>query len=275
MEGKSGGALGKPDSERSGTQSIERAVSLLREIATRGQFGWQLSDLAGRCGLGKSTAHRVLACLVRERLVRQRPSDRHYMPGPLLFELGLALPELGDLQQKSRSRLATIARRTSSVALLLFRSGDDFVCASSVRGDEPRALTISPGTRRPLVSSAGGAAILLALPVSEAREIVQRNLDYLKDMGRARVRAIRSMLSRTHAEGFAINEGIIVPGINAYALALRNASATPFASIMVAGSAAALPPQRFPEVRRLLEAAVEDLQSTFDYPDFPSRPDPK
>jgi DNA-binding IclR family transcriptional regulator len=247
--------------ERSGTQSIERAIALLREISARGHFGWQLSDLAARCQLGKSTAHRMLACLVHERLVSQRPADRHYMPGPMLFELGLALPELGELQSRARSRLATLARGTSGAAFLFFRSGDDYVCAARVGGAELRALTIFPGTRRPLVTSAGGAAILLALPVPVARGTIQRNFANLRASGysKARARAIRRMLERTHAEGFAINAGDIVPGVNAFGLALCDAAGEPFASVVVAGSERALPLVRLPEIRRLMQEAVEDL----------------
>ena len=75
-----------------GTQSLGRSIRLMRVLATRGEIGWRLSDLAAACGLDKGTAHRILASLVQERLVRQRPGDRRYLPGPLLFELSLALP---------------------------------------------------------------------------------------------------------------------------------------------------------------------------------------
>ena len=254
----------KVSDERSGTQSIERAITLLREISARGHFGWQLSDLAARCQLGKSTAHRMLVCLLRERLVSQRASDRHYMPGPMLFELGLALPDLCELQYRARSRLAALAERTSGVALLVFRSGDDFVCAARVGSAGFKPITIVPGTRRPLVTSSGGAAILLALPVPTARAMIARNFAYLKGSGysRSRLRAMRRMLERTHAERFAINAGETVPGVNALALALRDAAGEPFASIMVAGPERALPLARMPEMRRLMQAAVEELQET-------------
>jgi DNA-binding IclR family transcriptional regulator len=247
---------------RKGTQSIERAIGLLREISTRGQFGWQLSDLAARCQLGKSTAHRMLICLVRERLVSQRPADRHYMPGPMLFELGLALPELGELQSRARSRLAALAARTSGAAFLLFRSGDDFVCAARVGSVELKALTIFPGTRRPLVTSAGGVAMLLALPVGQARAIINRNFANLRGAGynRSRLRAIRGMLERTHAQGFAINAGDTLPGVNAFGLALCDAAGEPYASITVEGAAQTLRLDRLPEIRRLMQAAVEELQ---------------
>jgi DNA-binding IclR family transcriptional regulator len=247
--------------QRSGTQSIERAIGLLREISTRGQFGWQLSDLAARCQLGKSTAHRMLLCLVRERLVSQRTSDRHYMPGPLLFELGLALPELGELQHRARSHLATLSGRTSGTAFLLFRSGDDFVCAARVGGAELKALTVSPGTRRPLATSVGGAAMLLPLPVGQARAIITRNFANLRSVGynRARLRAIRNMLERTHAQGFAVNAGDTLPGVNAFGLALRDSDGVPFAAITVEGAAQTLPLDRLPEIRRLMQNTVEEL----------------
>jgi len=34
----------------------------------------------------------MLAALAKERLVQQRPGDKRYLPGPLLYELGLSLP---------------------------------------------------------------------------------------------------------------------------------------------------------------------------------------
>lgn len=250
------------DAERSGTQSIERAVALLREISTRGQFGWQMSDLAERCHLGKSTAHRILACLVRERLVRQRSSDRHYLPGPLLFELGLSLPALGGLQHAARKRIAELAKRTSGVSFLLLRSGDDFVCAARAGNRDLKSLTISPGTRRPLVSSVGGVAMLLALPIPEARLIVRRNFATLAESGmsKARMQGMRLMLEHTKSAGFAVNAGYLVAGFNAFGLAVSDANEAPIAAITVVGPSATLPIGRFSEIRRLLQAAVDDLK---------------
>ena len=246
---------------RSGTQSIERAMALLREISARGQFGWQLSDLATRCRIERSTAHRILACLVRERMVRQRPSDRHYMPGPLLFELGLAVPEFGELQHAARSRLNALARRTNGIAFLFMRSGDDFVCAVRAGGSELKAVSCVPGTRRPLVLSAGGVAILLALPVAEARATIRRNLSALSRYDEERIRGIRSMLYRTHATGFAVNGGDTIHGINGFGLALCDEGGRPFASIAISGPEHSLTLERLPELRQLLQETAAELHA--------------
>ena len=74
---------------RKGTQSIERAALILREIATRGVAGGGLWDLADRCELDRGTTHRILGALVRKRLIEQRASDRRYFLGPLVFELSV------------------------------------------------------------------------------------------------------------------------------------------------------------------------------------------
>jgi DNA-binding IclR family transcriptional regulator len=252
------------EENRSGTQTIERAVALLREVSERGYMGWQLSDLAARCDLRKSTAHRILTCLVRERLVKQREGDRNYVPGPMLFELGLSSqPERGELQYAARTRLTALAKQTSGVAFLFFRSGDDFVCAARVgpaRCQARERLSIFPGTRKPLVLAAGGAAMLLALPKAEASATIRRNLEHLDEYGEI-ISGVRRMMQRSFDEGFGINAGDIIPGVNAFGLALRDRYGIPFASIAVAGTDRIFPPDRTPEIRSMLEAAGNGLQA--------------
>ena len=261
-KGKVPSKSAKSDDSRHGTQTIERAAALLREISTRGQFGWQMSELAARCHLGKSTAHRILACLVRERLVQQRLRDRHYVPGPMLFELGLSLPRLSDLQFAARPYLEALAKNTGSAAFLLFRSGDDFVCAVRVGPDDLRPLTIFRGSRRPLITSVAGAAILLEMPPSESRAIIRRNFAALREsgVGVERIRASRALLKRTYTEQFAVNEGYLIPGFNAYGLALPHGAGEPFASISIAGPASSLPIKRLPEIRKMLESVLNELK---------------
>ena len=258
------------DDKRSGTQTIERAAALLREICLSGHSGGQLSDLAARCGLRKSTAHRILTCLTRERLVRQCPDNRHYLAGPMLFELGVsASPERSEFQHAMRNRLWTLSRQTSGVAFLFYRSGDDFVCAvrAGTAKCKARDLPVFPGTRRPLVLGTGGMAILLAIPREESLQIVERNIATLNGgFGAAYIEGVRDMIKHSYERGFAINAGDIMPGLNAFSLALRNQAGEPFAAISLAGSAREFPLERLDEFRELLYAAAKDLPGATPYP---------
>src|SRR4051812_48211381 len=146
---------------RSGTQSLERGAQLLRALAARGTVGWRLSELAARCGLDKGTAHRMIGCFVRERLARQR-ADRRYVPGPLLYELSLAVPQHAAFQSSAGAALEEAARRLRAHAFLLLRSGADFVCAANAGVASVKGLAHEVGLRRPLAVSAGRAAAPVA-----------------------------------------------------------------------------------------------------------------
>jgi DNA-binding IclR family transcriptional regulator len=236
-----------------GTQSIERAVKLLKELSARGSFGWRLSDLAAQCDLDKGTAHRILNCLQRERLVQRRESDRHYLPGPLLFELSLTLPPLAEFQAACQAPLARVARRTRGVAFLYLRSGTDFVCAAREGATPLKGFSIYVGTRRPLVSSSGGVAILLALAEDESRKIIAENMKRLARFGEPRIKSIEKMIRRSQHHGFGVNLGDVVPGINSFGIAIHDAKGTPFAALTVSGASEDLPASEMPKVMAVLE----------------------
>jgi DNA-binding IclR family transcriptional regulator len=243
---------------------VERSILILREIANRGHLGWQLTDLAARCGLSKTTTHRLLTCLVRERMVRQQPGGNLYLPGPMLFELGLAaLPERGELQYTARNRLTSLARQTSAVAFLFFRSGDDLVCAVRVGTArmEARALAILPGTRKPLVVAAGGVAILMAMPSVEAKLAIERNFADLGDYSPSEVAGMRRMIERSFAEGLAVSAGDVLPRVHAFGMPLRDVDGNVYGSIAIAGPARRLPLDRAGEFARMLKAIAEELET--------------
>jgi len=238
---------------RHGTQVIERTARVLRELAARGNFGWRLADIAITCDLDRGTTHRILACLVRERLAAQRGSDRRYIPGPLMFELGLALPAMSAFQAVCDAPLARVARRLGGIALLHLRSGNDFVCAGRAGTTVIKALTIDVGTRRPLIVSAGGLAILAALPKDEARAVVADNLQRVARFGADRVRSLRRVIRQSQSLGYGVSQGEIVPGISAFGVVVRDGEGSPFASISIVGNSASLPHARASEIIAALE----------------------
>lgn len=249
--------MGSSPQSRSGAQSIERAVALLKELAARGSFGWRLSDLAAHCELDKGTAHRILTCLRRERLVQQREGDGHYLPGPLIFELSLTQPAYAEFLAACKAPLARVARRSGAVAFLYLRSGADFVCAAREGPSTLKGLSIHVGTRRPLISASGGVAILIALPEDEARRLVTENLRRVARFGELRIKSLERMLRRSQSQGFGINLGEVVPGIHSVGVAIGDAGGAPFAALTISGAAEHLPACGIP---RLIEIVKDEAQ---------------
>ena len=245
-----------------GTQSLGRSIRLMRVLATRAEIGWRLSDLAAACGLDKGTAHRILASLVQERLVRQRPGDRRYLPGPLLFELSLALPGQHAFQVAAEAQLRAWSRRINGTALLLLRSGAEYVC--SVRTGPARlpGLMVDQGTRRPLFTSVGGVAILQTLPAEEAQEVLQNNIaQEVAKRGDARLGVLQKMRERSARHGFGINLGDVVGGVHAFAVPLLGPDGTAFAALCIMGTAERFPETQIEQVRAELTRVAGALEA--------------
>lgn len=247
-------------SERSGTQSIERTVRLLKAVAERKDIGWRLTDLALYCELGKPTTHRIVKCLVTERLLSQRPDDRRYVPGPLLFELASALPAYMDFRDVMHAELGAIARRHHGYALLHLRSADETVCTDRVGASSVHPLTVI-GTRRPLTQSTAGVAILLALPEAERERIIAAlRRRKPREAEKRRLQVYAEILRQSLQRGFAYSLGDVVPGLGAIAMPLLDGRGEAFGALGLMGPVENLAGDRLEKAVTALEREAQRLQ---------------
>ncbi len=242
--------------ERPGTRSLGRVTRLMRMVASRPQFGWRLSDLAAACDLDRATVHRMLAFLVEERLVEQRAADRHYLPGPLMFELGLALPDHMRFQRRAETVVGAFGRRLGGIGVLLLRSGNEYVCSVRAGSLPLNGSVLYPGNRRPLFTSAGGVAILQTLPADEMRAVLLDNVaQEVARCGTERLAALQRMRERSDRHGFGVNLGDVVPGIHAFAVPVCGTAGNTVASVGLLG-----PPDLYGE--RDVNRLRDELQAT-------------
>src|SRR3546814_1842852 len=105
------------------SQTVGRAILLLKLIASSKTRNLRLIDIAEMAALDKSNAHRLLQRLVQERMLVRDPGQRGYRLGPLLHELGIAaLPET-NLRELSEPSLRLLAQSTGDMAFLIIRRG--------------------------------------------------------------------------------------------------------------------------------------------------------
>jgi DNA-binding IclR family transcriptional regulator len=224
-----------PRTARSGTQSLERAVLLLREIASRSHAGWGLRDLAQHCELDHGTVHRMLKCMVAQGLVQQRASDSRYFLGPLNFELGLSVPHRQTLMDAVQAALKGAARmlpKTAAVAFL--RSGNECVCIGRAGhlANTRAEGNVRLGQRLPLLATAGSVAIVAAMRADEARGVCARNRKRLAHLGAAHLTAVDELVKASQRQGYTLSEGVVWHRVNTLALAFGPAGA-PLGSISV------------------------------------------
>ncbi len=250
-----------PRGARPGTQSIQRAAQLVRTVAARSSGGVRLAEIAQHARLERSTARRILKCLVDEGFLMQDAATHRYFLGPLVFELGFAVAPQFNIVDICRGALGRIAERTGDTVFLVVRSGYDSVCVDRREGSFPiKTLMLDVGTRRPLGAGACGIALLMGLPDEAIEEIVAANARQFAAYNGLNVPALMRLLRRAKALGYALNDIHITPGAISVALPIRSGFGTAFAAVSVGAIAGRMAPARQREIASILRTEIAALE---------------
>jgi len=160
----------------SGAQTAHRTLDLLRRVGEKHLEGVRLAELLEATGLQRSTAHRLIACLVSEGFVERDTETRRYRLGVEAMQLGLAWGGGAPLIERCAPAMQRIARLTGDTVFLIVRSGDYALCLHREEGAFPiKAFVVDEGMRRLLGLSAVGVAMLAALPDEDIHALYQRS----------------------------------------------------------------------------------------------------
>ena len=243
-----------------GTQSIERALTLLREIAAHNRSGSRLLDLATRTALQRPTVHRMLKCLAAENMVQQDADTHRYFLGSMLFELGLTAAPRYNLREICHPALTRIAEATGDTVFLTQRSGLDSVCLDRREGAFPiKTFTLEIGMRRPLGVGTGSLAILSALSDEEIQRVVGANAARLPEYG-LNSGALLSQVKRSQKLGYALREVPGLAGVRSVGQTLRNQSGMAFAAVSVSTISSRMSEKRAVEVAQLLKGESRQIE---------------
>ncbi len=243
-----------------GTQAIRRLMAVLKLLAEHQESGLRCVDIAAMCGLQQPTAHRMLKALQSEYMVERSDATRRYRLGPLAFELGIAAAPQFNIMEMSAPSLRRIAQYTGDTAFLFIRRGNDAVCINRVLGHYAiQTLVVTVGSRQPLGVSAGGLAILVALPSTEVESILAAVASRLGAYGECDAADIARLVARGRELGYASVGEIAVPGATAMGLAITTPFGSPAASLSVAATTDRMTPQRQAEILPVLQREVNEL----------------
>lgn len=245
-----------------GTQSIQRAIDILREIASCADSeGLRLSDLCARTGLERPTAYRILTCLEENQMLVRMPQSRSYQLGPSIFHLGLAATQHYSLSNTCAFALDSLASETGDTVFLTIRDGSDSVTIDRRVGNFPiQALSLNVGARRPLGIGAGSLAILAALPDAEARTLISENTGRFAPYTELDNDGINILVSEGRRNGYVLNIGHVTAEVTAIGAPIRNAFGTPIGAISVAAIRSRMTPEHIATCVRLVGDNIRQLQ---------------
>ena len=254
-------------------RTLSRAMALLRLLGAAGPEGMRLSELADATRLHKTTAHRILAALAQEGMIR-REGTRRYTLGPEAWILGVAAARQFDIKALGRPALERISAQTDDVAFLQIRSGTEALCIDRVDGSfSIRPMSLQIGGRRPLGVGAGSLALLAALEDPEIERIISANEHALHDYPRFTPGHLRFKIDETRRQGFSFIGGDVVPEMCAVGVPIRDHAGAPIAALSCAAIGSRMQDERRAQLADLIKREAAAIAAQL-MPKKRQRPDP-
>ncbi|QDH61599.1 HTH-type transcriptional regulator KipR [Pandoraea pnomenusa] len=260
-------ALTAPVARRAneGTQSIQRAIAVMRLVAMRGPQGLRLHEIAEGLGLERITAHRIVKGLSFSHMLQLDAQSRRYTLGHMAYVLGLSASPAFDLKERCQPTLRRLADKTGDSVFLMVRSGHEAVCFDHVQGSYPiRTHSLRIGARRALGAGAGAMALLAALPDSAVEAAIAANAMHLPSYRDISPERLRELVTKTRHDGYAMNLQTVIADVSAIGMTLPRRDGPAFVSISIASIASRMSGAHLDEALRALRQETEALGKQLD-----------
>lgn len=233
------------DGLRSGTQAIERAMLLLRVVASAGRRGMPIAEITAASALSQSTVSRMLGALLAQGMVEREARTRKYFIGHLVHELALVARPRYSLAGVGRASMVSLAESSQDTIYLSEPSGIESVCTAREEGAFPiKALPLHVGIRRPMGVGAGGLAILAAMPVAQSLAIVRANAARYPAYGGIDAQWLLREIDLTRKRGWSASADKATQGMTAIGMAIASKAQVPIGAFSIAAISARMTAKR-------------------------------
>ncbi|HKP17911.1 MAG TPA: IclR family transcriptional regulator [Gaiellaceae bacterium] len=239
-------------------QSLERGLDILLALAAGPAT---LTEIAGRTGLSKATAFRLLASLGHRHTVVKDSATNLYFLGPGAMVLGRGAGLAGGwISDLVRSALTRLWQETEETVTVHVSAGNDRICIEELPSPLPLRYTASIGASSPLVIGSAGRVLLAFMPEDVAERLIQSSppVSY-PDGTLVDHDELRRRVERTRRRGWATSSGERVPDASAVSVPVRGAHGT-VAALSVLGPSARFPEGRFPALLAALRRAADEIE---------------
>ncbi len=169
------------DRKRSGVQSIEVGMSILKALSAAGGT-LSLNNLSERTGLHPSKVHRYLVSLMRSGMVEKTAHGRYDL-GPYILELGTHYLSRLDPSSIAQEELENLRAKTDEGIILNVWGSAGSTVIRWYQSRHPISVGIRPGATFMTTMSASGRLFLAHLPQQATCDVVASELKQLREQG--------------------------------------------------------------------------------------------
>lgn len=158
-----------------GIQSVEIGLAVLAAVA-RDARPQSLADIARRCGMARTKAHRYLTSLQRAGYVEREPGTGRYRLGAGSVQLGLAAFAHVDFSRIGSELLPRISADLGETVFMTIWGQHGATILRWEDTGQPIAVNVRVGSTMPLLRSATGQVFGAFLSAATTREVLDAEL---------------------------------------------------------------------------------------------------
>lgn len=253
------------NTDRYHVPNLERAIKIVEYLADRPE-GITMSDVGVALQIPKNSAFRILNTLLAYGYVLRDEKTQQFRLSGKFLGLGGRGTGAEQLLENSIDVLRRLRDETGETTLVGRLIDHEGVVLGQVASNHPIKVLVELGTRFPL-HVAAPAKIMLAYLAPAEQERLIANLTLKKYTSRTitSMKKLKSTLKVSCEQGYAVDWGEEVEGINCVAAPIFDHSGYPIASIWVTGPEPRIGHQQFDKFAAIVKKHADEISSRMGY----------
>jgi DNA-binding IclR family transcriptional regulator len=217
--------------------------------------------IARDLGLPRSSVYHLLKVLHGRGYVTHYTEERRFGLGSAAYELGSAYQRQAPLARLARASMRRLVDQVGRNAHFATLDGRDVIYLLEERAAGQPTLVTDVGVRLPAHLTASGLAMLSALPQAHVRALYPERGAFTQRNGTGprSLTELRSLLSRTRADGFAREDGTVTPDLSSIGVPVLDRSGRPLAAIAVTFRSEDASPEHLADLVARTRGAAADI----------------
>lgn len=203
--------------------SVKSAGRVLRvlEFFDEIQRDARVAEIAERLAFPQSSTSVLLNCLVELGFMDYLPETRSFLPSPRVALLGTWLDK-GPIRNGTLIRmLEEISQETGDTVIIAARNSIYSQYIHILQARSAMRFHVPPGSRRLVVWSATGFALLVRCSDKEIRALCTRtNSEATPSQPRVEINQVLDNIRKTRHKGYFFSKGLVTPGAGSIAVPL-------------------------------------------------------
>ena len=216
--------------------AVEQAVRVMLCLADNGSNSKSLTEICSEVGIHRSKAFSILSTLNEYGIVKKNPNRRGYMLGPGLLTLTGKMLENLSLPRFVEPILYDLAKKAgATVALGVISDNRTFIVAQ-YEGAPGLGISSPIGHVTPITYGAHGKAIASCLSQAELEQLLKnKGLYFHGSPDKYDKDRLLEEIIQYRRDGFAMELGDMVPGVNVIASSIIDQNGKPVGYITIVG----------------------------------------